>query len=446
MNESLEARIRRHVEQVDGSVPRVEDLVQAAVRDAFEGRDEQPATNRLVIEVPVHRSRHRTDGRRRVASVVLAAAAALALFVAGAAILRDGDGGTVVTDTPLTTTDISTPPGDSAAPVVSPAPGDDGPQLAYDHTEHVLTGTGWAPDAFVAATQGDLAGTATTTRAGSFEIRDVFGHCCAFGAPLVVTDGTNTSEVVLPLIEIARVDHVNDIIAGRVDDVVDGTLRLTVTVASNEHFETVVDITEDGWSTDLSGRFDLLNGMTVTATVERDGITSRTRSVTGGSATLDLAAGDSSILRGGGWHPGRVVTIEIGGRTIGAGTVTNVSGGFEITLDPIDAGSEVRVTDGESDVAFEVPLLTYDSFDTDTRVGSGRAGLPDGTTFEVELWMGPTADGEPTARHVAEGSVNGGEWNVTFDPLPPGLVALLTDVTYQADDGSWVYQPQLRLG
>jgi hypothetical protein len=295
--------------------------------------------------------------------------------------------------------------------------------LVFDGPSQSLSGSGWASGSDVVASL-EYEGTvetrrATTDDAGRF-VTPPFDRCCADVSVLTVSIGDETTT--------ARIDR--GIYVGRLDaerDVMtlvfgqDADVEVYIEGAGSA-YRTSVTPQSDWWSLDLSGAVDVVDGMTATAVLIRDGVAFVSPPKTtepGLNVTLDL--GDQN-LEGEGFLPNQPFELAFNEQRL-RGVGTDDGGHFVIEFP--EHGIEVRPGDvmllshPDGLVETAIPNITIDSFDASTgRVSGSAPGLD---LLESMVIHVSNAEGVDTEESLSPIPVDAaGTWTAQFRPLNEG--------------------------
>lgn len=423
MKRRLEDEIRGYATAIDDTAPPVEELLPSGMAEEL-GLD--PTDIQVTTTLTPFEEKRSTPGW---VTGLVTAAAIIALIIP-LWIWLGGSQDEVADTTPTTLqtpTTLATP---TTVPAVTTAP-----MLIWDPNISTISGVGWAPESTVTLTQGTYELSVATDPEGHFVLPSAsLGNCCF--DPLVVTDGSSTVTVELPVFEIVRVDPERDVIAGRSSS----SETVHVRILGTDPYETSVSSAGGAWVADVAGAYDILPGMTVEAWVDYPDMTVTSSSGTMTHTWLGLRP-DIDEVEVGGFRPLSAVTVAVDGIDLPTQVFTDAAGIHNIELKQygidLSAGSVVSATDGTSTLERVVPLLTYDVFDPVTGVASGSTDLPDGTDLQVELWIGPDGADEPNDYVAVDLDVSGGRWETTFDPIDPESRVFDTNVT-RGGDTYWV--------
>lgn len=420
MKQRLEAEIRRYADAIDGMAPAVEELLPPGMAEEL-GLDQ--------TEIQVTTTLKPLKERRPTPGWLTGLAAATAVVVLMVPLwIWLGSGQDEVAETTPTTIPIATTlPTPTTVPGVATTP-----RLTWDPSTSTMSGAGWAPESTVTLTQGNNEISVLTDPEGHFVLPSPNLKNCCFD-PLVVTDGSSTVTVELPVLEIVRVDPERDVIAGRSAS----SETVHVRILGTDPYETSVSSANGAWVVDVAGEYDILPGMNVEAWVDYPDMTVIYSSGTTTHTWLGLRP-DIDEVEVGGFRPLSPVTVVVDGIDLPTQVFTDAAGIHNIDLKQygidLSTGSVVSATDGTSTLERVVPSLTYDVFDPVGGVASGTTDIPDGTGLQVEIWTGPLGAEEPTGYVAVDLKVSGGRWETEFEPIGADLEVLDTGITLGADD------------
>jgi hypothetical protein len=417
----LKDEIRDYANAVDRAAPPVEDLLPAEMAEEL-GLDQADVQITTTLTPP--------EVRRPMPGWVtgLAAAATVVVLMIPVWLWLGDNQNEVAQPTPTTVPTPTTLASPTTMPGVATTP-----SLTWDPSTSTMSGGGWAPESTVTLTQGKSEFSVATDPEGQFVLPSTNLRNCCFD-PVVVTDGSSTVTVELPVLEILRVDPERDVIAGMSSPNQEVHLRILGT----DPYATSVSASGRGaWVVDVGGAYDILPGMNVEVWAEYPDMTVTVASGTVIHTWLGLRP-DQDQIEMGGFRPLSPVTVAVDGRNLPSQVFTDAAGSHNVELQEfgIDLGADsvVSATDGTSTLEKVVPLLTYDVFDPTTGLASGSTNLADGTSLQVEVWTGATGSDEPDGYMAVDLTVSGGTWRTSFQPVASGLDVFNTNVTSEGAD------------